>query len=59
MKIGAGEELERHQFAAPNRAFYLPASSLATDSRHALSSSCERKALADLKPHKIECNVSR
>jgi hypothetical protein len=35
MKIGAGEELERQQFAAPNRAFYLPASSLATDSLRA------------------------
>jgi len=32
MKIGAGEKLEPHQFAAPNRAFYLPRSSLATDS---------------------------
>jgi hypothetical protein len=59
MKIGAGEKLERHQFAAPNRAFYLPASSLATDSLHAVLEGCERKALADLKPHKIECNVSR
>jgi hypothetical protein len=32
MKVGAGEKLEPHQLAAPNRAFYLPRSSLATDS---------------------------
>jgi hypothetical protein len=32
MKIGAGEKLEPHQFAAPSRAFYLPRLSLATDS---------------------------
>ena len=36
MKIGAGEKLEPHQLAAPNRAFYLPRSSLATDSLQAV-----------------------